>query len=449
MRFKATFLICLILSTLGFSQSGLFKSIGGGANSQANGFAYDSIANKLYLYGQFTRVNQNFPAKYRAIWNGSQWDSIHHLLDDSTWAFQKIQNNIFCFGSKLLKLNSGANTWSVVTRTTKNSTISFLSTFQNNLIIVGPYDSINGQPIKRIAKFDGVSFSGFDNTPFFSQITSAVEFQGKLYIAGYLLVNAPCTTLYRLAVWDGTCWQSVGNGIQGGMSGVGKLVVYKNNLYVSGSFFKTDGNPGNCLFRYDGTTFDDLGGGFLAPSEYISDMFVYKNKLIITGANNSYIPGTSTQSPNFFSFDGSQFCTYFNYQSTNNYFGRIGTFNDTLIFAVPSKTVGVDTVNYIAKYIGSLDNPLLCSNVVGVEQHENLNFNVIISPNPLINKLHLQFDDYEMKTIIIVNILGQIVEQAEGSLFDKEFDLSSLNSGVYFLSIRCNNRKRDFKVIKQ
>lgn len=434
-----------------FGQSGLFTSVGGGGNYQFDSFVFDSINDKLYVSGQFTKLNKTVSIKYQAVWDGVKWDSLKHLLADSgAIQFQKINNEIYCYGSSLFKLNSSTGTWNKIVSNVKwaggTGSITRLSSYQNKLIIIGVYDSINNQPIKFISSFDGSSYQPLGNEPFSGAITTAVEFQGKLYLGGVFAFNATCGVIYRLCVWDGSCWKQFGNGIQGSFSGVSKLIVYKNKLYIGGAFTTANGNPGNCLFSYDGVNYDNLGGGFMGTNESVADMFIYKDKLIITGPDLSNLPNTTIQASNFFSFDGNDFCNYFTHQPALNRFGVIGAYHDTLIFTVATTTVGSDTVYNFAKYRGNFI-PQYCVNAVGIEDF-NPQKKIKIYPNPVSNTLFISTETNEIDSseIEITNCLGQIILK---SSFAKEIDVSRLNSGCYFLLIKNGRENLNYKFIKE
>lgn len=65
--------------------------------------------------------------------------------------------------------------------------------------------------------------------------------------------------------------------------------VYNNELYVSGTFYQTQGNVGNFIQRWDGNQWYDVGGGttYELNNPYsngqIHDMKVHNNELYIAG----------------------------------------------------------------------------------------------------------------------------------------------------------------------
>lgn len=73
------------------------------------------------------------------------------------------------------------------------------------------------------------------------------------------------------------------------------------------------------------------------------------------------------------------------------------------------------------------------------------NFNINVYPNPAKDKLIIQ-SSYLITNLKIVDLLGKTLFE-ENNLFKKEFDISKLNSGIYFVKIWVNDKLQTKKVI--
>ena len=443
------FIFLFFYTTLSFSQSGVYSMIGGGTTYFLDKIVIDSIDNKAYLSGSFTKVGGNFNAKDIVVWNVNHWDSIHHLphVKDSIYYFQQIDADFYGFGHNLVKLNRITGNWDLIARFNGGG-CSTICKYQNKLFIGGNFDTINNIPYRfyNRALYDGINFLPIGTNSITPLVTTAIEYQGKLYMGGSLADYMG--GFGALAVWDGVSWSQVGNQMSGIAYGVNKLIVYKNKLIVAGVFNKTNNAMGNTIFSYDGVNFDTLNGGLNSAYETISEMFEYKGKLIITGMhnNNTYLPNSSFICPAFISFDGNDFCAYTNYTSVGSSFLSGAVYNDTLIFATPKK-IGQDSVAYFAKYMGDF-TPIYCVNVVGVKEILNDLGHISIFPNPtnsIINIVDEQ-NQFQNSTIIIENNLGQIIYF---NSFTSQINLHDFSAGMYFLTIENNECKKTFKVIKQ
>lgn len=443
------FLYLFFYTTLSFSQSGIYSMIGGGTTFFLDKIVVDSIDNKAYLSGSFTKVGGNFNAKYIAIWNTNHWDSIHHLphLKDSVYYFQQIDNDFYGLGKNLVKLNRINGNWDLIARFNGGG-CSTICKYQNKLFIGGNFDTINNIPYKfyNRALYDGSNFLPIGTNSMTPEVSTAVEYQGKLYIGGGMADYMGGFS--ALAVWDGSNWSQVGNHMNGIAYGVSKLVIYKNKLIIAGVFNKTNNAIGNTIFCYDGINFDTLGGGLNSSYETITEMFEYKGKLIITGMHNNdaYLPGSSFICPAFISFDGNDFCAYTNYTNVGSGFESGAVYNDTLIFATPKK-IGQDSVAYFAKYMGDF-TPIYCVNVVGIKEILSEYNSISIYPNPTNSILNItdEFNQLQNSTISIKNNLGQIICI---NSFTPQINMHDFSAGIYFLTIQNGYDKKTVKIIKQ
>ncbi len=438
----------MLLYHFEFSQSGIYSMIGGGTNYQINRIVPDSISNKVFISGYFSKVNGNFNAKGMAVWNVNHWDSIHHLQGmDSISDFQMLDNDIYGLGYNLVKLNRITGNWDKIA-SFKHGWCTTLCKYQNKLFIGGNFDTINNIPYNfyNRALFDGVNFLPIGTNSITPLVTTAVEYQGKLYMGGNMADYIG--DFEALAVWDGISWSQLGNKMNGIAFYVSKLIIYKNKLIIAGEFNKTNNAMGNTIFSYDGVNFDTLNGGMNSSYETITEMFEYKGKLIITGMHNNdnFFPNSSFICPAFISFDGNDFCAYTNYTNVGSGFNSGAVYNDTLIFSTPKK-IGQDSVSHFAKYMGSF-TPVNCVNVVGIKEISNQQNPISIFPNPTNSIINIsdEFNQFQNSTIIIKNNLGQVVYT---NPFTSQINLSHFSAGMYFLTIENKEYNKTIKIIKQ
>ena len=80
---------------------------------------------------------------------------------------------------------------------------------------------------------------------------------GKLYVGG---VGAGVDTVVAngIAVWDGTAWSRLGQGVKGT---VNTIAVVGSDVYVGGEFTRAGGAPARNVAHWNGTTWSALGAG--------------------------------------------------------------------------------------------------------------------------------------------------------------------------------------------
>ena len=95
-------------------------------------------------------------------------------------------------------------------------------------------------------------------------------------------------------------------------------------------------------------------------------------------------------------------------------------------------------------------NPLysqcIINNVLNISNHQLSSFNVF--PNPFYDRLLVDFSNGENIRITLFNSLGEKIIQLNKEANLAELDLSYLNSGLYILEVRQNEKVETIKLIK-
>ncbi len=444
--FRSLSIFFILVSSLGSAQTTYFKSIGGGFDGQPLNFAIDSTNNKFYTFGSFTKVKlTNLPVKFAAVWNGVKWDSIRHIVGDSIDQIVSIDHVLYGIGYQLKRENPATHIWEIIARPNTNGYFWRIAKYNNDLVIFGNIDSINGIKVSQIVKYDGTNFISLGNTNFSGNFFMQ-EYQGDLYIGGAFTESN--YGLDNLAKWNGTTWIDIPWTSGCSFCGVGKMTVYQNKLFIGGRFSKAGGQAGDNLLSWDGTNLIDYGL-VATTNETVWDMFIYKNKLIITGLTNANVPLSNQQFTGFLSYDGTNMCSYVPHYNNTSIFrlGQGGVFQDTLVFLSSRNMSPTDTVNYITKYVGDFI-PLFCSTGVGIRETVKAQ-PIEIYPNPATSIVNIIDEQNQLQnsTIQIKNTLGQTVLSIP---FQKEMDVSQLSSGIYFLQIKMEDKRvMNVKFIKE
>ena len=153
-------------------------------------------------------------------------------------------------------LGSGMNGW----------VTSLAVDASDNLYAGGFFTAAGGVPAKRIAKWDGSSWSALGSG--ISGILDdhvgalAVDADHNLYAGGkFQYIDG--TVVNNIAKWDGASWSALVNGLNAGVdNNVNDLVVdASGNLYAGGLFLHAGGVPAIRIAKWDGTSWSALGSG--------------------------------------------------------------------------------------------------------------------------------------------------------------------------------------------
>jgi len=141
------------------------------------------------------------------------------------------------------------------------------------LYAAGRFDQINGVSANRIAKWDGTSWSALGNGiegPNFPRVRSIKVFDDgsgpALYAAGRF-DTVDGQAIENIARWDGTSWSALGTGITGIVGAVVEdLEVFNDGLngpelYAAGEFTTAGGAPAANLAKWTGSSWTTTGTG--------------------------------------------------------------------------------------------------------------------------------------------------------------------------------------------
>ena len=91
-------------------------------------------------------------------------------------------------------------------------------------------------------------------------------------------------------------------------------------------------------------------------------------------------------------------------------------------------------------------NNCIINIVLSIDKNELISFKIF--PNPFQNEITFICNDLELKELFIYNELGQEVIVNSWNDSNNKIDLRSLKNGIYFLTLKVNNRSETMKLIK-
>ncbi|MBI5217360.1 MAG: T9SS type A sorting domain-containing protein, partial [Bacteroidia bacterium] len=346
---------------------------------------------EIYAGGMFFKAD-NKPIKFLAKWNGATWDSVGTGVNGPVWNFQVINNDLY---------------------------------------VMGTFDTVGAIVAHGLAKWNGTQWSDVHSFPLLDPpnlniVRSIAFYNNELYVGGSFYNG---NDINSIAKYDGTNWVNVGNAMQGGMTGIGCMQVYQNELYVAGMFSQAAGNYGNNIQRWNGSQWKDVGGGI---SGSVNDMKIKNNELYVGGA---YLYAGSVPAMCIAKWNGSQWCAL---EGTfDNAVSSLVFFRDTLYIGCGT-TIDGDTVNNIAKWTGgdyvdtcgALGNSLLLEDISSPK--------LSVFPNPFNNKTTVEFTnpDNSLYKLKISDVTGKIVRTIDNIKNNKiELEKGNLLNGFYIIEV--------------
>ena len=202
---------------------------------------------ELVIGGRFSQAG-GVPARNIARWDGAQWLPLGDGLDDDVLA---------------------------------------LSVFQNHLIAGGRFATAGTVQAIGVAQWDGAEWHSMaDGLKVPLQVPPAetwafVEYGTGLVAAGAFQLSGQ-QAVHGIAVWDGTQWNALGEGVDG----IGRAVaVWRDTLYVGGYFQTASGVTAGSIAKWDGSSWSSVGSGLTSSdtTAWVYSLAVYHDELVVCG----------------------------------------------------------------------------------------------------------------------------------------------------------------------
>lgn len=154
-----------------------------------------------------------------------------------------------------------AQTWSSV-GSGLNESVYAECVYNGNLIAAGYFTKAGSVAVNSIAMWNGSSWSplgqgiGGNSYPV---VYALCVYKGILY-AGGSFATAGGKPVNNIAAWNGTSWSAVGSGVN--EDGIWSLTVFNNLLIAGGIFDSAGGNSANNIASWNGSAWAALGSGF-------------------------------------------------------------------------------------------------------------------------------------------------------------------------------------------
>ncbi|HLP95024.1 MAG TPA: T9SS type A sorting domain-containing protein [Saprospiraceae bacterium] len=314
-----------------------------------------------------------------------------------------------------------------------------------SLYVAGAFElAIGTDTTYGIAKWDGTNWESLDFPVYledFPLAQDAVWFKEKLYLGGGFFFGVEGGFILDIASYDGQTWSAVGEGIKGfAWHGIKDMIVYKDELYVCGSFRKIDGNVGNKVMRWDGWQWKEVGGGLCEPNAIANDLLIHDDKLYVIGIFNCVGDGLPVS--NIATWDGERWCSVGN-SYFDNKITAISFWKDELYVGGGFNHIDGEEVWWFAKFIGDHSTDICSEPVSSAQESSQQAF--AIWPNPATSTLQIQAPA-PLEFVQVYDAMGRVVLQ---STVGNEVSVAHLPAGLYFVSARAGGTVWGARFVKE
>jgi hypothetical protein len=447
---KLLVILLMTTSKIGYSQS--WKGLVDSSYINISFMVNDSANDKLIIGGYFVNIgtitNINGIATYDGISITEVSPNGDPNLNASRCALY-YKGDLYVggsFGFPYILKYDGSN-W--VTIGANNSVLG-MSVINNELYVVGAFDSIAGIPARFIAKYDGITWQAlnFDYVSGGQIINCIQSLNGELYIGGTIDQVGTGLRVTLLKYNSQTLhWEECVPLFNNLMINISNMYVYKNELYLAGT--PPLGGTGPVILRYDGDSLKSVGGGLIGINPRINSFCEWDDKLVCAGFFNK---AGIIDADGLAFWDGVNWCTI---PSSNGdeVFSCVGVYQDTLYIAGTfAQMEGDSTVKRFAKWLGG-KNYSICTTTDLEEIDNTENFKVF--PNPANDQINIMLTSNlnESVEISVFDCRGNLVlnHQVQINMGKNNFRLkiNDLYAGLYFVRINSNQTQVNKRFIKQ
>lgn len=414
---------------------------------------YDSVTDASYIAGTFQKIGDSSCNVVRLDSNG------YTLLPPSPLPYTY---DIIRYHGKIYFAGPGLATWDGQNWAVLDTTVG-VGRFEVHQDSLWAAVELPGY-VSSVAKWTGSSWQNMYHADTLTEGGWAIHdiafYKGELYIGGNLN-NIDHPDISEIARFNGTKWTDVGHFQDGDLSDVRRLMVWKDTLYVAGSFRESDGSPGNGIAKWDGDHWHRLSGGVLQSSiPAVTDMMVLNDNLYITG----WFYWVDGMQPPIISmidlakWDGHQWCTMGTHP--DNVIFTLGRFRDSLFIMGSFNHLNGDSMRRMAKWIGGdyTDSCAQPDTTTGIADQPALaTKSLSVFPNPAAGILNVCFQCGQLAErageIVVTDVIGRVVLRKAIYLYAGDnhhrLAINDLSPGMYFLRIKGKDYSLATKFIKQ
>ena len=405
-----------------------------GLNFQASILYPDSTTGKLFVGGSFGNYQNCINGDGVAAWDGTSWDSTYslHAIGADIRAITRFQQHLYVGGNAMFSNGhriQGFTRWNGTSwdslGTHPNPHLSIFPNhfceYNNQLIVVGDFDSVHNYNSHIAAAWDGTIWSPMGLSSFFDsyQGWSCIVFNNELYFGGHIFDTT--YYLHSFFKWSGNTWNEVDSHLTGT---VNSFAIYNNELYIGGGFYYN--NVYHSVLKYDGTNFYPVGSKFVG---LVYSLKVIENKLFAVG---NFDTAGGVRASEIAVWDGNGWEAFSNDSfSIGTTITDVAEYNHQLYITGSIWSINGDT---------SFHNIAMYSSPLGVMELLEKKGEVSIYPNPASNTITLHLSSYtpiaEAHTLSITDVFGREVYKEAVRGIDTKIEVSKWSGGVYFYEVR-------------
>ncbi len=258
--------------------------------------------NEIVVGGSFTAVGETL-ANRIARWDGKTWTAMgegfgqYYVLTLATYrgrlfAGGFFQNSGAAVVRSIAQWNVDTLTWDTVAGGLSpdypdpigGAVVNALAVFQGELVAGGEFSFAGGVVSNCLAAWNGSEWRQFGGGayggPYDGTVNALLADDQRLYVSGSF-ASLGTASIHRVGRWNGTAWESLGAGIDGGNPICRALALHNGDLIVGGDFVNYINPPYFAyIMRWNGSSWQNMAEGVRGR---VAAITTYQGQLIVGG----------------------------------------------------------------------------------------------------------------------------------------------------------------------
>jgi hypothetical protein len=246
-----------------------WHSFGRGVGQHGTVTHMAAYRNDVYIAGRFHQAGQ-VQTMEQAHWNGTGWSALGRKRQAYTNLMAVTESGVYSIARVRTGGGDGAavvkwdgREWMIVTSMLSSEydmpDIYALLVDGTNIYVGGAFVWAGSIRTQSIAMWNGSTWSALGDG-IHGVVSDMALSGGNLYVGGRF-ERAGDVTAHNIARWDGTRWSALGSGVSAQVTAV---AATDNTLYVGGTFWRAGDQKVRQIAKWDGSQWSSLGVG-VAP----------------------------------------------------------------------------------------------------------------------------------------------------------------------------------------
>ena len=243
--------------------------------------SFKTVQVKIWIINGIAKPIYDLETNGSDLYIGGSFTIAGNFYTNNIFKWNSITNEISLldYGVAFSEITNSNNS----TESETKSKVVTIASSGSKVYVGGFFNTAGEKMTNNIAMWNGSKWESLGNG-INGHVTTIITNENIIYASG-LFTKAGNVNANNIAKWNGSKWESLGSGIDLSLDSnfIGSMAVDGNDLYVGGNFYKAGNVNVSNLAKWNGTNWENFQGGVTGQSEIVNSIVIDKNKNIYIG----------------------------------------------------------------------------------------------------------------------------------------------------------------------